>query len=63
MSDEQKVQMKNCWECEKESEQITSVAVPIAADRVIQVQLCSTCYKQSYLPLFPQLIPRSEYSA
>jgi hypothetical protein len=48
MSTEQKMQMRtNCWECEKESEQITAVvAVPIAADR-----------------FFPPLIPRSEYSA
>jgi hypothetical protein len=63
-SDEWKVQMStSCWECEKQSEHITSVTVPIAADRVIQVQVCSTCYKQSYLSLTPPSIPRSEYSA
>jgi hypothetical protein len=51
MAEEQEGHISICWECETETDQTITVGIPSQPDRITLVSLCSTCYRQCYLPL------------
>jgi hypothetical protein len=43
--------MSSCWECEAETQQPFTVAIPTPADHPMHLVLCPTCYRTCYLSL------------